>query len=523
MESARSTATDREPPESRHAAGVSSSSAGPPPVARSLLALQRAAGNRAVGRILARCAGGCRCGGRCLQDELLGEHEPRRVLARASSEQQFALTHEGQVESTQVFLGGVPQDAPEDVDEFVLWNFLVNRTELRKGHEAKLDPVAARWATELAADARLRIRVIGYASVTGSTALNEDLARRRAESVRDHLVGLGVPEDQVIIDSSGSRLPMDEGTSPEGLARNRRVEISKFFTTSVATSLSDLGSGIDVRVDALDFLKSDAFRLTFNDQDVHVVIGGVPQVLRARVRVTSPDPDLEVGFLQFATADFRRGGYKDVDSDGNVPNGDPPASAIDYDHCLSDFGACRDVQFAKLPFSQVNRTGRPRAVAGPSPAPSTIRFFAQPEAFFPNQIEISEGRSAVLTQVLWKMQFTIVLVARKGQTIVPLEQADWEFRFAGLLAAGPQPKLGVPRFIEAIVDVTGGARDRAAKRPLPDIERAMSMPTCTLRTRMMNQLCKPTISESPGGLGPEFDAMISRSRIPIPPEILQDL
>jgi outer membrane protein OmpA-like peptidoglycan-associated protein len=523
MESASSTARDREPPERRSAPEAPGRGASRAPAAASLLALQRAAGNRVVGRVLARCAGGCRCGGRCLQDELLGEHRPRRVLARATSEQQFALTHEGQVESTQVFIGGVPQEAEEDVDEFVLWNFLVNRTELRRGHNEKLDPVAARWASELTADARLRIRVIGYASVTGGAALNEDLARRRAESVRDHLVSLGVPEDRIVIDSSGSRLPMDEGTSPESLARNRRVEISKFFATSVATSLSDLGSGIDVRVDALDFLKSDAFRLTFDDQHVHVVIGGVPQALRARLRVTSPDPELEVGFLQFATADVRRGGYKDVDSDGNVPDGGPPASAIDYDHCLSDFGACRDVQFAKLPFSQVNRTGRPPAVAGPSSTPSTIRFFTQPEAFFPNQIEISEGRSAVLTQVLWKMEFTIVLVARKGETIVPLEQADWEFRFAGLLAAGPQPKLGIPRFIEAIVDVTGGARDRAAKRPLPDIDRAMSMPTCTLRTRMMNQLCKPTIGESPGGLGPEFDAMIARSRIPIPPEILQEL
>jgi hypothetical protein len=58
-----------------------------PAVARSVHAvvqLQRAAGNRAVGRMLARCgAGGCSCGGACKPgDELLLE-EGQRALGRA--------------------------------------------------------------------------------------------------------------------------------------------------------------------------------------------------------------------------------------------------------------------------------------------------------------------------------------------------------------------------------------------------------------------------------------------------------
>jgi hypothetical protein len=48
-----------------------------------VLGLQQAAGNRAVGRVLARCgAGGCSCGGRCADDDLLLE-EGQKALARS--------------------------------------------------------------------------------------------------------------------------------------------------------------------------------------------------------------------------------------------------------------------------------------------------------------------------------------------------------------------------------------------------------------------------------------------------------
>ena len=58
-----------------------------PAVARSthaVIQLQRAVGNRAVGRMLARCgAGGCTCGGACKQDDELLLEEGRRALGRA--------------------------------------------------------------------------------------------------------------------------------------------------------------------------------------------------------------------------------------------------------------------------------------------------------------------------------------------------------------------------------------------------------------------------------------------------------
>ena len=143
--------------------------------------MQKAAGNRTVGRILAR-----------------------------RTEREFAFQHEGQVEDTQTFVGEQPQEQLEDLDEFVLWNYLVGETAMRKGHRAGLENVAFRWSFELADDPGLRIRVIGYASTSGPADLNEELARGRAEGVRDFIVKAGIAEEKIVIDSSGSRLPLEQ-------------------------------------------------------------------------------------------------------------------------------------------------------------------------------------------------------------------------------------------------------------------------------------------------------------------------
>jgi hypothetical protein len=328
--------------------------------------------------------------------------------------------------------------------------------------------------------------------------------------VRDHLVSRGVPEDQIVIDSSGSRLPMDEGTSPESLARNRRVEISKFFATSVKSSLSDLGGGIDIKVSALDFAADNSIKDSVDDRNATFTLG--TQRVRARLQVNSSDPDVEVGFLQFVTNDVRLAGYNDADADGEVADFHlPPSSFIDYEHCMNAFGACRDVKFAKLPFSLTNQAGQPRRVAGPSPAPVDIFFETAPNIVLPIHIDVPGRGPGVLTEVAWKMAFSIVLVARKGDVIVPLnDHAEWDMSSLISMIVGPAPKT-LSRSLTSITGVDSRT-NLFATRPRPDIERAMSLPTCTLRERMMNQLCKPTIRVAAGGIGDDFDKELARAK-----------
>jgi hypothetical protein len=72
--------------------GAERSSARKPPVisAGTLLAVQSAAGNRAATRVVARCAGACRCGGNCKgRDESLLDDELGRRLNLASTPRQL--------------------------------------------------------------------------------------------------------------------------------------------------------------------------------------------------------------------------------------------------------------------------------------------------------------------------------------------------------------------------------------------------------------------------------------------------
>ena len=69
------------------------------------------------------------------------------------------------------------------------------------------------------------IVVEGHTDSVGSQAANEDLSRRRAESVRDFLIGQGVDKDRIRAVGLGPSRPIADNKSPEGRANNRRVEI----------------------------------------------------------------------------------------------------------------------------------------------------------------------------------------------------------------------------------------------------------------------------------------------------------
>ncbi|WP_225781674.1 OmpA family protein [Xenophilus sp. Marseille-Q4582] len=62
-------------------------------------------------------------------------------------------------------------------------------------------------------------RVSGFHDTTGDRALNEALAKKRAETVRDVLVGLGVPADKVRLEKPS------EMTGSGSNAQARRVEV----------------------------------------------------------------------------------------------------------------------------------------------------------------------------------------------------------------------------------------------------------------------------------------------------------
>jgi len=69
------------------------------------------------------------------------------------------------------------------------------------------------------------IVIEGHTDAVGSQSQNDELSRRRAESVRDYLVTQGVEPDRVRAVGLGSNRPIADNKTPEGRANNRRVEI----------------------------------------------------------------------------------------------------------------------------------------------------------------------------------------------------------------------------------------------------------------------------------------------------------
>ncbi|SIS57526.1 OmpA family protein [Phaeovulum vinaykumarii] len=71
-----------------------------------------------------------------------------------------------------------------------------------------------------------QVVVVGHTDTTGSLAANVALSKRRAEAVRARLIARhGAPEARIGAEGAGWLAPRASNATPEGRARNRRVEV----------------------------------------------------------------------------------------------------------------------------------------------------------------------------------------------------------------------------------------------------------------------------------------------------------
>jgi outer membrane protein OmpA-like peptidoglycan-associated protein len=100
--------------------------------------------------------------------------------------------------------------------------FDVNSHQLRP----ESDPLLREIADALERNPRWLVEIGGHTDATGSVQQNLELSRMRSESVRAALVGrYGVPAGRLSARGYGATMPIDVNDTPEGRARNRRVEL----------------------------------------------------------------------------------------------------------------------------------------------------------------------------------------------------------------------------------------------------------------------------------------------------------
>lgn len=72
----------------------------------------------------------------------------------------------------------------------------------------------------------LKLEIRGHTDNVGDVESNRLLSEQRAEAVRDYLIAQGVDQSRLTANGYGETLPLAENDSPEGRAKNRRVEFA---------------------------------------------------------------------------------------------------------------------------------------------------------------------------------------------------------------------------------------------------------------------------------------------------------
>ena len=99
-------------------------------------------------------------------------------------------------------------------------NFTTGNATLTRESEDILE----RAFTALAANPEIKLEIAGYTDNVGSKAANEKLSQRRADAVRAWFIAKGIAAGRLTARGFGMRDPIDTNATPDGRAKNRRIE-----------------------------------------------------------------------------------------------------------------------------------------------------------------------------------------------------------------------------------------------------------------------------------------------------------
>ena len=381
----------------------------------------------------------------------------------SSDEARWAGQNDG-----KIFKSG---DNPKEPTEAILWNFCVGESQLREQHRLSLKQDTARWKALLVGTGKtpatrsdLRIKIQGTASASGSKAGNEKIALDRAQAVKSFLESEGIPASFITITGLGAKFPLADETSPENMARNRRVELF-FFVPSVTADIT--GALVAANVNKIKIGKQAAavpppsFRKSANMfSRVHFAMAA-----EADVDLTGFSGD-SIGFYQLLTGDQRIGLYTS-EKDGSE-------LLLDYGRCNTVL-PCRDVLDATSSFSIDNRS---LVLASTGSASGTVRISDRPGTAFPLKYPDPKLGPFVLSRYFWKMDFDLILGVRSSSLFMPLQAAAWSLASAENVDVAKQTTSGM-----APISVHQSFAPVSAAGKKGEMDVAFGTQTCRLMAR----------------------------------------
>jgi OOP family OmpA-OmpF porin len=149
----------------------------------------------------------------------------RGDVANETQRQQVAGDIAASLNPTYVVNNGLRVAAQE---QGVLDAALANRIIEFESGKATLTESGKRILDQMAATLGklkgIRVEVIGHTDNAGSRASNLSLSQARAEAVKDYVASRGINPDLISVSGEGPDRPVADNRTPEGRARNRRIE-----------------------------------------------------------------------------------------------------------------------------------------------------------------------------------------------------------------------------------------------------------------------------------------------------------
>ena len=124
------------------------------------------------------------------------------------------------IERERVVVKPVPMAPPEVLHGV---NFEFDSARLTPNAKTVLREVAER----LRAYPNSEIEIAGHTDSTGDAGYNQRLSERRAATVRDFLIDLGVDPGRLRAEGYGDTRPVDSNATEDGRERNRRIEMRR--------------------------------------------------------------------------------------------------------------------------------------------------------------------------------------------------------------------------------------------------------------------------------------------------------
>jgi OOP family OmpA-OmpF porin len=101
--------------------------------------------------------------------------------------------------------------------------FAVNKANLTPVGEQKIKEYREQTRAEMSS--AITIKITGHTDSSGTAEYNQQLSVRRAEAVRDYLIGIGADASKMEVAGMGETSPIADNKTAAGRAQNRRVEV----------------------------------------------------------------------------------------------------------------------------------------------------------------------------------------------------------------------------------------------------------------------------------------------------------